>query len=219
MRIELEHRQQFHRGHTKILQVGDLFDQAGIGAPLVGGYPRGRVPGEPGDVHLVDDGPRVGTFERQVAFPVVAARVGDHALHGNRSIIARQTCGAAVVSFRHLHRAAIGINEELARIKPAPPLGFKGSGDPVAVKLAGSDAWDEGMPVVVGAVMPGIERDDAGGFCIVRPVEEEQFDSGAVPGKYAEIDAARKDRGAKGRGIASVWFNGFAAGYAGCFGH
>ena len=58
--IELEHRQQFDGGDAELLEIGDLLDQAGIGAARLLGNAGTGMAGEAAHVHLVDDGPRGG---------------------------------------------------------------------------------------------------------------------------------------------------------------
>jgi hypothetical protein len=54
--IELEPRQQFHRGDPELLEIWDLLDQAGERAALLLADPRAGVPCEAAHVHLVYDG-------------------------------------------------------------------------------------------------------------------------------------------------------------------
>jgi hypothetical protein len=46
--------------------------------------------------------------------------------------------------------------------------------DPIGVDLAWLEIRDEGMPVVIGAVLIGIERDDLRRLCSVLVIEQQQ---------------------------------------------
>jgi hypothetical protein len=71
VRVELEHRQELHRGDAQSLEIRNLFDEAGERAARLLGQPGTRMPGEAAHVHLVHDGLRRRSPERGVAFPVV----------------------------------------------------------------------------------------------------------------------------------------------------
>ena len=58
LRVELEHRQQLHRGDAERLQVRNLLDQSGVGAALSGRDAGARMLREAAHVHLVNDGLR-----------------------------------------------------------------------------------------------------------------------------------------------------------------
>jgi len=59
------------------------------------------------------------------------------------------------------------------------------------------------MPIVVGAVLPGIETDDSGSCRVVKMIEEEQLDASAVPRKNAEVHATTAN-GCSERGCAPL---------------
>ncbi len=56
LRVELEHRQQFHRGDAEVPKIGDLLDEAGERTALVLGDAGAGMASEAAHVHLVDDG-------------------------------------------------------------------------------------------------------------------------------------------------------------------
>ena len=87
--VELEHRQQFHRGDAELLEIRDLLDQAGVRAARLLADAGTRMAREAADVHLVDDGARGRPAQRHVALPVVGARIDDDALHRRRRVVAR----------------------------------------------------------------------------------------------------------------------------------
>ena len=55
--IELENRQQLDRGNAELFQIGNVFDQAGIGSSQIFLQAGARMPSEAPDMHLVDDCP------------------------------------------------------------------------------------------------------------------------------------------------------------------
>ena len=60
--VELKDGQQFHGGDAEFLQIGNLFDQTGIGSSLIGGHARARMAGEPSHMHFIDDRAGRGTL-------------------------------------------------------------------------------------------------------------------------------------------------------------
>src|SRR5712691_11074676 len=80
--VKLEDWEQLYSGDTEILQIGNLGDDAGIGAPRGQGQAGTRVPREPADVHFVNHRVCKGALQRSVPFPVVLTGVCHNALHG-----------------------------------------------------------------------------------------------------------------------------------------
>ena len=64
--------------------------------------------------------------------------------------------------------------------------------DTVAVDLTGLQIGNEEVPIVIGTVLGGVEREDLRRDCAVDLVEEQQLDYGGLVGKDAEVDAARR---------------------------
>src|SRR6266852_8409921 len=79
--VKLEDWEQLYSGDTEILQIGNLGDDAGIGAPRGQGQAGTRVPREPADVHFVNHRVCKGALQRSVPFPVVLTGVCHNALH------------------------------------------------------------------------------------------------------------------------------------------
>src|SRR5271163_1398551 len=78
--IERKDRQQLDGAYPELLQIWDLLDQPGVSAPPARVDARTWMPGEPADMHLVDDRFGKGPTERRIPLPVIAARVDHHAL-------------------------------------------------------------------------------------------------------------------------------------------
>src|SRR5215471_8820511 len=116
--VELEYRHELDRGNAEPLEIRDLLDHAGERAARLLRDARARMTGETRDVHLVHDGPRRRSPERDVAVPVVGRDVDDHALHRRSRVVAEAPGGVAAVGLGHHDPATIRIQENLARIEP-----------------------------------------------------------------------------------------------------
>ena len=195
--VELEHRQQLHCRHAELLEVADLLDQPSISAAQFGRQTGARMAGEPADVHLVDHGLRKRPVERNIALPVIAAGIGDHALHRGRAIVARQRSVDAAVGLRHGDGLAVWVQQHFGRVESQSPLRFERSECAIAIDLADLNTGHEDMPVVVCPVAPRVERNHHAGPCIVGAVEEQQLDARAAFRKHAEVDALRMNAGAE----------------------
>src|SRR5206468_1708455 len=97
--VELEHRQQLHRGNAELLEIRDLLDQAGERAARRLSDPGTRVASEAADVHLVNDGAGGRLAQRDVCLPIVSARIDDNALRRRRSVVAFSLRSLAAVIF------------------------------------------------------------------------------------------------------------------------
>ena len=80
---------------------------------------------ETAHVHLVDDCPRRGPVKRRVAFPIVCARIGHHAFHRCRGIVAFLAGSIATVVPRHDHPRPYGSRRILVGSKRIPLAGSK----------------------------------------------------------------------------------------------
>ena len=160
----------------------------------------------PRDVQLVDYGPGEGAFQRNVPLPVVSARICHHAFDGHGSVVTRLGCGRAAISSRNRHRTTIWIEEDLFPVEPEPAPRFTRAGHAVGVQLPRLDAGDEYVPIMVGAVQPGVECYDPGGAGVVDPIEKKELDAGAVSREEAEVHPARDDRRAQRRALAAEQF-------------
>ena len=177
--VELVDRQQLDGRHPQRLQVGDLLDQAGVGA---------RVPhagrGVPADVQLVEDrvlaqdAPRVeaaGALDLGGrAPPVDQAAAGD---------VPRHAPGPAA-----RQGARRRVEQDDARVVEVPdPLRPVHA---IAVAELVGQAGDPDMPVVARPVPGGVER-DLGGDLRAAMLGEDQRDRRPVPADQGEVDAVR----------------------------
>ena len=121
------------------------------------------MPGEAAHVKLVDDRLGEGPPERQIAFPVVTAGIGDDALHRGGRVVARPARGLAVVAVGNRDGEPVWIEKDLLAIEPETTFRRERSMRAVGINLARLEARDKGMPVVIGAVAFAIERDDRAG--------------------------------------------------------
>jgi hypothetical protein len=79
-------RQQFNRGDSQLLKIGNFLDHTPIGSGLV--YPRAGMAGQAAHVGFVDNGFVPGTVQEVVALPIEAVVAVDHAL-GHAGQVAR----------------------------------------------------------------------------------------------------------------------------------
>ena len=86
---------------------------------------------------------------------------------------------------------AVGIDQDLFRIKAQSPLRLERTLHTIAIDLAPLKIRDEDMPVMIGPVFPGIEGNDASRFRIIYVIEQEEFYESAVLRKQAEVDTLR----------------------------
>ena len=73
----------------------------------------------------------------------------------------------------------------------------EGPVSPIDVYLAWLKVWHKDMPIVMGVVPAGFERDDFRGVDGIRVIEQEQLHPGRTFREHAEVNAARADSCAK----------------------
>ena len=198
LRVELEDRQQLDGGDSQLLQIRNLLDQPGVGPARRLGHPGARIPGEATNVQLVDDGLGERPAQRPVALPVIAAGVGDDALHRRRGVAARPARGPAVEVRRHGDRQPVRIEQDLVAVEALAPFRLERPVGAVGVDLSGSQAGHHGMPVVVRPMGGRAERNDSRRRGRRLVIEQQQLDERRVLREDAEVDAARHDGGAEG---------------------
>jgi len=133
--IELKDREQLDRSDAELLEVGDFCNQAGVSATQFLDETRAGMTREAANVRLVDDCPRIRTFQRRVAFPVVGRAIDDDAFHRRGCIVTRAASRVATVAFWHRHAPAIRIAQDFFRIKPHSARSVAFSLRPVSVNL------------------------------------------------------------------------------------
>ncbi len=197
LRVELEDRHQLHGGDAQVAKVRDLVHDAGEGPAARRGHARALVKGEPLHVHLVDHRVRRVAAQRPVPLPVVEGEVGHHALHGLARVVAAPGSGQAVVGGGDRQGASVGIDEQLLPVEPVAVSRIERTVDAPAVELAGADARDLRVPVVVGPVGGRVEPEDLARPGVLGGVEEAQVHGGRVARPDAEVDPAVDQRGAE----------------------
>jgi hypothetical protein len=63
-----------------------------------------------------------------------------------------------------------------------------------SIKLSSLNSRNEGMPVMIGSVVNGIEEDGAGWKSVVHAIEEQQLDTCGSAGEDGEIGATIEER-------------------------
>ena len=90
-------------------------------------------------MHFINDGPGKWTFQRHVALPVITMGIRNYTFHGALCIVAGIESCIAMVVFRNHDPFAIGIQQDLIRIKAKSFGGIKGAMGTIGIYLAGLD--------------------------------------------------------------------------------
>src|SRR4030095_8314664 len=93
--------------------------------------------------------------------------------------------------------AAVWVKEDLFRIESHPAGRIERPLDSIPIKLPRLHVRHEHVPVMVGTIGCRVDRNDPRGLGIVFPVKQQQLYGGCPAREYAEIDAARLDRGSQ----------------------
>ena len=105
-------------------------------------------------------------------------------------VVAGCAGGLAAVALRNGDGAAVRIEQDFVGIEAQAARGVERPVDAIGIDLAGCDAGHEDVPVVIGAVGYGIERDDAR-RAARRPRDRTAAARSAQRfGEHAEVDAA-----------------------------
>src|SRR5439155_6555706 len=151
-------------------------------------YAGGGRPGEPADVHLVDDRLVHRPVERAVALPVVVVDVDDGGAHRGGQVVSGYAGGTPVPQ-RLRHPARIGIDEYLVRVEPVPVVvRVVWPGDPVGVVRAGAQPAQVHVPEVEAAVRVRVQLDHLYRLRAVVLGEDEQRHRGRALGVHREVD-------------------------------
>jgi hypothetical protein len=148
------------------------------------------MPGEPADMHLVDDRLRKGPAERRIPLPVIGAGVDDDALQRRSGIVPPMLGGLPAATCRPGNALAIRVEQYLVGIETQPSRGIERSSDAIGVDLTRDKVWYKDVPVMIGTVGPRIESDDPRRPRSVHVVEQQQLRCGTMLGEHAEIGAA-----------------------------
>ena len=197
LRVELEHRQQLHRGDAEILEVWYLFDQSPVRPALVDRDTRAGMACEAPHMQLVNHGLGKGPLERPIAFPIVPVGIGHDAFHRHRDIVAGPRRSPAVVCPGDGYDKPVRVEKHLLGVEPKSTARIESPVRAVGIHLARLEARHEGVPVVIGAMLIRIERDDPCGLRSIFVVEQQQLQQDRVLGEHAEIDTVRQDRRAE----------------------
>src|SRR5262249_17334433 len=130
---------------------------------------------EASHMHLVDDCTRGRPAQRSIAFPVVRAGIDYHALHRCRGVVAFPASRLTAVVPGNYDSPAVWVEEGFGLIKHQPVRRIGWPLNAITVKLPRLHAGYEHMPVMVGKIGDGIERDDARGSGVILPVKEQQL--------------------------------------------
>ena len=182
--------------------------QTGIGAALPARHFRVQF-GQSLDVRLVDDGPSPGRAQGSVIAPGVS-RVDHDAFRHRRRVVApvdREILppGADAVTemgVRPVQVASdvlgVGVEQELARVEPVPPLGRVRPMHPVAIELARPQVRQIAVPHFVGISRQG----QPGDLAPAAGLEQAQLDPFGMGREEGEIDPAAIPGGAQGCRVA-----------------
>src|SRR5512134_89557 len=104
--------------------------------------------GKASHVHFINYGTLEGPVQDAVAFPIVSARIDDHALDGMGNIISGTAGCLPVIIVTICYRTGIGIDEQLLAVKAQTSRRLVRAANPVAIQLAMANVWDKHMPVI-----------------------------------------------------------------------
>src|SRR5260370_11977482 len=159
---------------------------------------------EAAHVHLVNDGLRSRPAKRSIAFPIVRLRIDEDALHRRGGVVTFQAGGLAAVLLWNGDGASVRIQQHLGGIKPHATRRIEGSLDAVAIELPRLHLRHEEMPIMIGPVSRGVDRNHARRPHVVFPIEEHQLHTGGASREDAEIDAAGYNCGAERGALAGA---------------
>jgi len=117
-----------------------------------------------------------GPAERQIAPPVITIGIGHDTFQARRGIIARPRGGPAVVSVWHRYGQPVRINKHLLAVEPKSPFRGEGAVRSIGVYLTRPQVRHKDVPVVIGAVLIGFERDDRCRLDGIHVIEQKQLD-------------------------------------------
>src|SRR5262249_39456509 len=146
------------------------------------------------NMKLVNQGVGKGPLKRPIALPIIAPGIGYDTFHPHRDIVAPARRGPPVVRVRDCYGKSVRVEKHLLGVKPKSAVRIERTMSPVSIHLAQLYVGDEGMPVVIGAMPVGLQRNDPCGPGGILVIEKEQLAQNRMLREYAEIDAPREDR-------------------------
>ena len=173
----------------ELLEIGDLFDQAGVRAACLFRQPGARMPGEAAHVHLVDDGPRGRPLQRGVALPVVGGE-STTTLFIAVAVLSPGRRAASRLYPREPRRLGRRDRGALGGIEAHPARGIERALDPIAVQLARVARPARTRASSGRCGWPQDRAESRARAGIVDAVEQQQLDAGGAPREDAEVDAA-----------------------------
>jgi hypothetical protein len=155
---------------------------------------RARVPGEPAEMHLIDDRLGERPTERRIALPVVRVRVDDHVFESRGGTVAGVACSFPTATHGSGNAFPVWVEKYLVRVEAQPPFGIERSDDAIRIDLARSDTGHEHVPVMVGRLVLGSRSITRDGFGASTSSNSNNCTAGVVLGEHAEIGAPRGKR-------------------------
>src|SRR6476619_3648685 len=149
--------------------------------------------GKSAHMQLVNHGLDKRAREWQITLPIVPIGVGYNAFHRYGKIVAGTRRSRAVVCLGHGYGKPVRIEQHFLRVKPKSAVRIEGPVSPVSIHLARPKVRDKDMPVMIRAMLIGVERDDPRGLLSILIIEQEQLEQDRMLREQAEIDAVRED--------------------------
>src|SRR6516162_3667121 len=129
-------------------------------------------------------------------------RINYDALHCSLSVGDRTACGFTTVIPRCDSAPAVWIKENFGRIEPLAISGIERARYSVGIDLAWLHGRHENMPVVIGSVNRGIERNHSCRLVVIFLVKKQEIYARGMTGVNAEVDASIGNGGSQRRALA-----------------
>src|ERR1700757_3953345 len=118
LRIKLEYRKKFNGRDAQVFEVRNLLDESAKSAACLRCDARARMPRKSSNVHFIHDRLRRRSIKGCVGFPVIRARIYNHALHRRRGVIASFFGCLTRVAFRDRDPTTIWVEQQFFSVKP-----------------------------------------------------------------------------------------------------
>src|SRR5262249_53875797 len=143
------------------------------------------------NMKLVNQGVGKGPLKRPIALPIIAPGIGYDTFHPHRDIVAPARRGPPVVRVRDCYGKSVRVEKHLLGVKPKSAVRIERTMSPVSIHLAQLYVGDEGMPVVIGAMPVGLQRNDPCGPGGILVIEKEQLKNATGPARIIPQEANR----------------------------